>query len=175
MFPQFPTRRDDNVIAGLSMGGYGALRIGLSYPERYAAIGCFSAGNLLEIESILPPENDASNSFMEPFYGVARNVFDTAKIIYAKGTEHDIDYLLDKAVSEGKELPDIHMYCGTKDFLLDISDKYAEHVASVLPESQFSYTKAPGVHHWDFWDRWLPVFLNTCGFESRITTAQVID
>ena len=38
------TRREDNFIAGLSMGGAGSMMIGLSHPERYAAIGCLSAG-----------------------------------------------------------------------------------------------------------------------------------
>ena len=168
MFPQFSARKDDNIIAGLSMGGYGSLRIGLSYPERYGAIGCFSSGNLLEVESILPPQGSEGCDFMEPFYGVARNVFNTEKIIDAKGTEHDIDYLLEQAVKACKDLPNIHMYCGTEDFLLGMSDKFAEHVSSVLTASKFSYTKAPGAHNWDFWDYWLPVFLDTCGFESRI-------
>ena len=36
-------KREDNFIAGLSMGGAGALRIGIARPENYCAIGCFSA------------------------------------------------------------------------------------------------------------------------------------
>ena len=174
MFPQFSARREDNFIAGISMGGYGALRVALTYPERYAAVGCFSSGNLLEIESILPQENDP-HSFMEPFYGVARNVLGTEKIIDALGTEHDIDYLLDKAVADGRELPDIRMYCGTEDFLLGISDKYARHVSSLLPDDRFSYQKGPGTHNWDFWDHWLPKFMSTCGFEPRLAASQIFD
>jgi len=168
LFPQFSRSREDNVIAGLSMGGYGALRIGLTYPERYAAIGCFSSGNLLEVESVLPPEGTEGSEFMEPFYGVARNVFGTEKIIEAMGSDADIDRLLDKAVAGERPLPAVHMYCGTEDFLLGLSDKYACHAGAVLPEDKFSYTKAPGMHHWDFWDKWLPVFMDQCGFESRL-------
>ena len=37
-------KREDNFIAGNSMGGYGAMKIGINNPDRYAAIGCFSAG-----------------------------------------------------------------------------------------------------------------------------------
>ena len=59
MFPQLSARREDNFIAGLSMGGYGALKVALTYPEEYAAVGCFSAGNLIEMESVLPPEEEA--------------------------------------------------------------------------------------------------------------------
>ena len=75
MFPQLSDAPEDNFIAGLSMGGYGALKIGLTYPERYAAIGCFSAGNLLEIGSILPPTVEEAPLFMRPMSGVARNAF----------------------------------------------------------------------------------------------------
>ena len=39
------TRREDNFVAGLSMGGHGALKWGLSQPEKFAAIGALSAGN----------------------------------------------------------------------------------------------------------------------------------
>ena len=40
----FSDRREDNFVCGLSMGGAGALKIGLANPEKYAAIGCLSAG-----------------------------------------------------------------------------------------------------------------------------------
>ena len=35
-------RREDNFVAGLSMGGYGAMKAALSRPERYAAAASFS-------------------------------------------------------------------------------------------------------------------------------------
>jgi enterochelin esterase-like enzyme len=47
-------KRDDTYIAGTSMGGYGALRIGLARPEQYHAIGCFSMGAFMRL-----PENQA--------------------------------------------------------------------------------------------------------------------
>ena len=40
MLPGLSRRRADRYIAGLSMGGYGALKCVLTYPERYA--GCIS-------------------------------------------------------------------------------------------------------------------------------------
>lgn len=42
MFP-ISDRKEDSFIAGLSMGGYGALLHGMNRPDRYAAIGAFSA------------------------------------------------------------------------------------------------------------------------------------
>ncbi len=43
-FLPLSAKREDNFIAGNSMGGYGAMKIGVNHPDRYAAIGCFSAG-----------------------------------------------------------------------------------------------------------------------------------
>jgi len=48
-------RKEDTFIAGLSMGGFGALYHGLSHPERFAAIGSFSgAVNRQDNEGISP-------------------------------------------------------------------------------------------------------------------------
>ena len=173
MFPQLSADRQDNFIAGLSMGGYGALKIGLTYPERYAAIGCFSAGNLLEIESILPPTAEEAPLFMRPMYGVARNAFGTQKMRDALGGEHDVKHLLDQALAAGKPLPQIKMYCGTEDFVLPISDSMARFIASRgITAPAFTYEKGPGTHHWDFWDRYLPVFLDECGLSSMLEATQ---
>ena len=40
----FSDKREDNYIAGLSMGGAGCMKIGLANPDKFSAIGCFSAG-----------------------------------------------------------------------------------------------------------------------------------
>lgn len=48
-------RKEDTFIAGLSMGGFGALYHGLSHPERFAAIGSFSgAANRKDNEGVTP-------------------------------------------------------------------------------------------------------------------------
>lgn len=41
-------KREDNFIAGNSMGGYGAMKIGINNPDRYAAIGCFQPEQMAE-------------------------------------------------------------------------------------------------------------------------------
>lgn len=164
-FPQFSTAREDNYIAGLSMGGYGALKIGLSRPDQYAAIGCLSAGNLIELE--LPPETD-EETFMTPFYGIARNAFGVTDIADAKGTKNDIKWLLDEAIRNGKNLPNIHMYCGTDDFVKAVSDSTADYIqkkSSEYPIS-FSYKTYPGVHDWNFWEGHLQEMLDDFGLRS---------
>jgi len=172
MFPQFSERREDNYIAGLSMGGYGALKFGLSLPENYGHVGCLSAGNFVFFEKYLPSEEEA-DSFLSPFYGIARNSFGTPTMEAAAGSDADLYTLLDRALAQGKLLPELHMYCGTEDFVKPISDETADYIRPrVEGKTGFSYKQGPGVHNWDFWDHWLPVFMNDCGLTSLVEAAQ---
>ena len=41
LFPQLSTKREKTFAAGLSMGGYGALKLGLAKPESFAAVAIF--------------------------------------------------------------------------------------------------------------------------------------
>ena len=75
----------------------------------------------------------------------------------------------------GKSLPKIKMYCGTEDFLLPISDSMADHMGSRLSPPAFTYDKGPGMHHWDFWDEWLPRFMDGCGLTSTVEAGQFSD
>ena len=52
MFP-ISRNREDIGIAGLSMGGYGALRNGIKYPDTFSVIGAFSSAIKRQA---LPPE-----------------------------------------------------------------------------------------------------------------------
>ena len=166
-FPQFSQKREDNYVAGLSMGGYGALKFGLSRPDQYCRIGCLSGGNFIEMQ--LPPEDEAED-FLTPFYGVARNAFGTEKLGDAAGTEHDLKHLLDIAVEQKKQIPDIAMYCGTEDFIKGISDSMADYILKKAAEYpiSFSYKTYAGLHDWNFWDAHIPEMLDDMGLTSLI-------
>lgn len=168
MFPQLSARRDGNYIAGVSMGGYGALKVALSRPERFCQAGCLSSGNFVNFGSLLPPEDQAPE-FMFPFYGVARNAFGTHTLEEARGSENDLFALLDCANAEKKELPSFYMYCGTEDFLLPLSDETADYLRAHLPDGQqLVYKKGAGMHHWPFWNQWLPTFFDDCGLTKLL-------
>ncbi len=163
-FPQFSSAREDNYIGGLSMGGYGALKIGLSCPENYSKIGCLSAGNLIEMAL---PEDTGEDNFMTPFFGVGRNAFGVDNMSDALNTKDDVKYLFDKAMAENKNIPDIFMYCGTEDFVKAISDSTAEHIQKGLNgKAKFEYKTGSGMHCWEFWDAYLPVMFDDFGLTS---------
>ena len=136
--------REDNLVAGFSMGGHGAYKLGLSCPERYAGIIVFSAGNFIETQEM--PEGS-------PFAEIHRYVFGTSRIHSLAGTEHDIKYLAKKAV-EGSILPALFVCCGTEDGGFPI----VKSTCAYMRELGFAphWEEAPGAHDWFFINRMLP-------------------
>lgn len=167
LFPQLSDRREDRYLAGVSMGGYGALKIGLSRPDTFGHLGCLSSGNFVYMEPYLPPEK-AAPPFLLPFYGVPRNAFGTGTAAEAAGTEHDLYTVLDRAIASGKPLPDIEMICGDRDFVTGLSDKTAEYFSARLPAGKFEYKKFSGSHNWIYWNDWLPMLLDDMGLTSQL-------
>lgn len=141
-------KREDTFVAGLSMGGYGALKLAFNYPERFAA-----AASLSGVVDINQWVNESGRAQFEYIFGEHCNI---------SNTENDIVYLARKAVKENIELPAIYQCCGTEDFLYDNNLQFK----AVLEELDIksTYAEAPGVHNWEFWDehiqnvlKWLPI------------------
>jgi putative tributyrin esterase len=117
-------------IGGNSMGGYGALRLGCKYPERFASIwahsGCYF--NADDLEEVVPDYKDA-----DVFATVAR-----------------------LAASKHKQLT-ITFDCGTEDELLDHSRRMHTQMDQLgLPHR---YLEQAGAHTWAYWDEHLPAAL----------------
>ena len=106
------------------MGGYGAMKIGLSRPDRYSAIGCFSSGNFVKLGNQKRPDFRRG--------GADRNetVFGVTDLAKLKGTEHDLFALMETCINrkESKEIeiPRIYSVCGTEDFLLQLAREMNE-------------------------------------------------
>lgn len=133
----FPTRaeRAGRAIGGLSMGGYGALRLGLGYPDLFCSANSHS-GALTR------------GSVKKNADGIPRiaNVFGTSPA----GTDHDLIVLARKAKIAGK-LPAIRIDCGKKDFLIEENRTY--HNALLKMKIDHQYAEFPGEHTWDYWDQ----------------------
>ena len=128
-------RREDNFIAGLSMGGYGALKIALRNPDRYAAVASFSGA--LDI---------AANSRIvtQPHYW--SDIFgDLDKI---NGSDNDVYALAEK--TDPAAAPNIYLSCGTEDWLIDDNRRMRDLLAA--RGIACTYSERPGIHNWEFWD-----------------------
>ncbi|SDE41288.1 S-formylglutathione hydrolase FrmB [Paenibacillus sp. UNCCL117] len=141
--------REKTFVAGLSMGGYGALKLGLSHPDRFAAAASLSGVTdvaRLAKERLKPAELTA--------------VF--GRIEEVAGSERDLFHLLQQAGAADGPKPKLYQCCGTEDFLYNDNQRFRE--AAQTLDLDYTYEEHPGEHNWAYWDmtiqrvlQWLPL------------------
>lgn len=164
MFP-LSRKREDTYIAGLSMGGYGAIRNGLKYSDTFGCIAGLSSALL--VETLAARTNDTpvfleSRAYAESCFG---------DLEMAVGSDMDPKWLADELLRRKKELPSMYLCCGTEDGLLEANREMARALREKgLP---VTYEEGPGAHEWDFWNRyikrildWLPLGETAAGINS---------
>lgn len=139
--------RGKRAIAGLSMGGYGALKFGIKYPDMFALAGSFSGA--LGAARFNEKNAGAIGKSIEAIFG-------------AEGSEqrasNDIFKLISEMPAEKvKSLPFIYLDCGTEDFIFQQSRDFS----ALLNEKKIphEYRELPGAHTWPYWDRQVQEFL----------------
>jgi len=142
--------RSENYVAGLSMGGYGAFKLALTYPERYAAAASLSG--VLDVVRLAEAEQAAGQSEMQHIFG---------EIAALAGSPSDLLSLVGQMVEQGKARPRLYQWCGTEDFLYADNVHFHQHTQSL--GVTVSYQEGPGGHEWSCWDAqiqrvlaWLP-------------------
>ncbi|MDP3450819.1 MAG: alpha/beta hydrolase-fold protein, partial [Anaerolineaceae bacterium] len=136
-------KKENNSIAGISMGGMGAARIALTFPERFSAVGLFSG--LLDLKMMLAFVTEEQKQEF-PFLLEALKDIDTTPL-------NPIN-LLDKEKQQGLK---ILVRCGKQDNLFTMSQAfYAKASALGLDVTgQFE----DGGHEWRLWDRYIEDFI----------------
>lgn len=141
LFP-LSSDRKDNFVAGLSMGGYGAFKLALTHPQRYAAAASLSGA--LDIRAVVNPRSDRNNKI---WLEEMRTVFgDLGKV---PGSKHDL-ITLAKKVARGPIKPRLYQCCGTEDILHADNIRFRDAVRK-LP-LDLAYEEGPGDHNWVYWD-----------------------
>ena len=151
-------RREDTFVAGLSMGGYGAVRLAFTKPEQYAA--CASLSGAIDIVSCKEQNDDGS--IEGPL--LWDSIFEHADEI--EGTDADLFALAKKQKALGKELPKVFQTCGTEDFIYQ--PNVSAHKKLLEAGVDVTYEEHPGIHDWDYWDThiqraldWMPLANNS--------------
>lgn len=139
-FRRMSRSREDNIVAGLSMGGYGAMKSALTFPEQYGA--CISLSGSLDITRKGRPCN--INEWKSIFG------FDMESPLELEGSEHDLYTLAAKNKAEGKAFPKLYMWCGLDDVLLEINRNYDQHLTELGVAHR--YEESEGDHSWKWWD-----------------------
>ncbi len=135
-FKGYSNKREDNIIAGLSMGGYGAIKSALTYPEKYSFAAAFSGA--LDITRKNRPYD------LEEWRAIFGFSIENADAL--ENSKHDVFYL----AKEKKDFPPIYMWCGTEDRLIEINNKFSEHLKELGVEHTYRYSE--GDHSWKWWD-----------------------
>jgi S-formylglutathione hydrolase FrmB len=139
------TYRETRYVAGLSMGGYGALKLGLKHSARFSLAGSFSGDPLAA--------GDTSHQRLNHAFGPA---------VSSSRAENDLVALArDARIADGSYF---YIDTGTADRLLPRNRAFVQ-VMAARPLA-YEYHEVPGAHTWEFWDRRLPEFLKLV--EERI-------
>lgn len=135
--------RKDNFVAGLSMGGYGAFKLALTHPERFAAAASLSGA--VDINQVV--RENRRDPLNKAWLVEMRNVFgDLSKV---PGSKHDL-FALARKVAKADVKPRLYQCCGTEDFLYADNIRFRDAVQK-LP-LDLTYEEGPGEHTWPYWD-----------------------
>jgi len=151
-------KREDTFICGASMGGYGALKIGLNRPERFCVIGSLSSG-YTSYRGYISRQDDRGLSLQWLTFG------DTGL------DEEDLDTAAKaRAIAEsGVNVPRVFITCGSEDeILLNNAREGRDFFRSFDGNPfDFQYTEHPGGHVWSFWDAHICDFFRYIGLSGR--------
>lgn len=148
-------RKNKRAIAGLSMGGYGALKFGFKWPQLFCFAGSISG-------AFHAPRMTAEN----PGPGWEDLGPSVTKVFGKKDSEtrrqNDLFRII-KQFPFGRiaELPYLYIDCGTDDSFLEINRK----LAAALTEKGIAreYVEERGDHDWDYWDQRIRLLLPRIG------------
>lgn len=164
MFP-LSRKREDICLAGLSMGGYGAIRNGLKYHETFGYIAGLSSA--LVIDGLTERTNEhplfiERKDFAEQIFGNLSKV---------KGSDMDPEWLIQQLVENKTAIPKMYLACGTEDSLLEVNRKLRDTMRAA--GADVTYEETAGGHEWDFWNAqikkvldWLPLETSGNGMDS---------
>ncbi len=180
IYATFPVsgKREDNYIEGASMGGFGAISLGLQKPERFSAIGILGA-SLRESAFLEAYEPLDSREFREialkdrtafpteygrpeegiklkeinviTKYPTIRDFLDSSECMWRRFPE----------VAESEALPRIYVACGTQDLFYEATKKFRELVKKLGVEDKVYFKIAEGVGHSpEFFDKEIGCFID---------------
>jgi len=141
-------RREDTFVAGLSMGGYGAMKWALRDPARFAAAATLSGA--LDLAYI--QEYDLRPHMRT----LVSRVFADREVA---GTDEDLLHLIKNA--DPAALPRLMLRCGTDDHLLKQNERFVAACGSAGVDLDAGY--GPGGHEWSFWDEHIQTVIGWLG------------
>lgn len=143
----FQTRpeRSGRAVAGLSMGGYGAVKLALKHPDLFCA-GVSHSG-ALEIASRTWEQGSERQRELHAIFGPT-----------AQGGDNDTYALAERSAAETR--PALRIDCGVDDFLIEDNRRFHAHLESLGYPHE--YAEPEGRHDWAYWDKNILQTLKFC-------------
>ena len=156
LFP-LSDKREDTMIGGLSMGGYGALHIGLKYPDIFGRIIGLSSADMTEIPEQLGMD---AQFFRQPSF--FKRIF--GDVAAAKESSYNLSHLAKETAAAGI-MPEIYMACGLQDSLLASNQRLYQSLKQL--GYKVTYCETDRSHSWDFWDAQIKAALSLIEDEGK--------
>jgi len=136
-------KREDNFIAGLSMGGGGTLKYALAHPDKFAAAAVLSSSARNYERILADPEAAREKRLANRVanHGGVENFLDSTENTWR---------MLGEMVHR-TDLPRIYCACGTKDFLYEWYSEFKAYALKIGADITFEEIEGYG-HEWRFWD-----------------------
>ena len=133
-YQTIPTR-EGRVIAGLSMGGYGAVKLALKRPDLFCA--AVSHSGAVHFGSHPLSADDEWQRQWVPIVGAS-----------PQGGDNDCFALAERL--DASQRPALRVDCGVDDFLIETNRAFHTHLEKLGYAHE--YAEHAGAHNWDYWD-----------------------
>jgi len=134
------TERGYRAIAGNSMGGYGAIKLALKYPDIFSFAASFSGA--FHVTRFVG--DSAGKEFAPSISRVFGNDNSQTR------TANDLFAIASRASGNGKRLPGIYLDCGLDDEFIAANREFAATLTAAGVEHD--YLEVAGGHDWPYWD-----------------------
>jgi S-formylglutathione hydrolase FrmB len=154
---RFPAKsdREDRAIIGVSMGGFGAVKIGLDHPDLFSFVGGISS-------AIDVPRRPFSIKRASQ-YSHHRSIFGP----WGSESRQNSDPFVAASKLDAKRAPFFYLTCGEQEGLLPANRQFAEQLRK--HNLEYVFLPGPGGHDWNQWNRRLPDLFQSLG--SKLSSA----
>ncbi len=134
----FPVKKNRlaRAVGGLSMGGYGAMKLALKHPRTFCSVAAHSSAFLRGHEPEFSGTPELRRIFREKPAGGPNDVFALAE------------------KQKKSDAPAVRFDCGASDFLIEANRSFHKHLLKL--KIKHTYREYPGIHEWDYWDEHFP-------------------
>jgi S-formylglutathione hydrolase FrmB len=154
------TDRAGRIVAGNSMGGYGALKFALKHSDSFALAGSFSGA--FNAPKFADPVSEVNGDDLAPSIAKVFGGMDDSS-----RSSNYIDRILDQMTnSQIAQLPYLYLDCGLQDQFISVNREIADLLSKLGARCEYHDVEAS--HDWQYWDSRIRSFLEVAARKSEV-------